>query len=189
MYGLTMGVLPFESFNMEVGADYMAPVSPDANIQFNAKVGTTEGKGLPFGWSAGIFGLGFDSGVNDYNVLHFELGKNTPIGIFSAGVYYGLSDTLLIDVNEEQTQLGFMVGYLSPDIKVGKYIDKIVLAADIMTGNTALGAFGGGIYIYFTPAISLLTGPVIPIEKAAFENNSLLWTMQLDVDIDFNATK
>jgi len=74
-----------------------------------------------------------------------------------------------------------------PDIELGlKGLTKINFVADIQTGNNAFSAAGGGIGIYFTPAIDLITGPVFFLNKYAQPGQStFMWTVQLDVDIDF----
>ena len=75
-----------------------------------------------------------------------------------------------------------MAGWLSPSIDVPR-IDKIILAWDIQTGKNALGATGGGAYIYFTPAVDLLIGPIFFFEDELQPGGSL-WSVQLDIDLD-----
>lgn len=77
-----------------------------------------------------------------------------------------------------------MAGWLSPAIDLPR-IDKMVLAWDIQTGTNVLGATGGGAYIYFTPTIDLLIGPVFFFEDELQPGASKsLWSVQLDVDLD-----
>jgi len=66
--------------------------------------------------------------------------------------------------------------------------EKIVLAWFLQTGKNVLGATGGGAYLYFTPAVDLLIGPVFFFEDELQPGGSKsLWTVQLDVDLDLLA--
>ena len=78
-----------------------------------------------------------------------------------------------------------MIGWISSDIPVGLTgLKKINLAADVQTGKNGLGAGGGGVYFYFNDYVDLLTGPVFYTDKALQPGGkSMLWTLQLDVDI------
>ena len=41
--------------------------------------------------------------------------------------------------------------------------------------------------IYFTPSIDILTGPIFFMNRAAQPGNqAVMWSIQLDVDIDFS---
>jgi hypothetical protein len=192
--GLTSGILPTKEINLEVGFDFLIPQKDLlSSLILNTKIGTPEDilfKGQP-GWSFGIFNLGFKKGVNDYNILYFMLGKTMLedwgaikyLGTVQLGAYYGLNKTLL---NNEQ--FGIMAGWFSYPIDI-PIIDKIVLAWDIMTGkNHVFGATGGGIYFFISPSVDLLTGPVYFLSKKSAESagamSQLIWTLQLDIDID-----
>lgn len=209
--GLTSGLIPLKEIQLEAGFDLLFPSpftvpSPFTDssskkifpLLLNAKIGTPEDTffdGQP-GWSFGIFNLGFKKGVNNYNILHFMLGKTMRedwgalkyIGTIQFGFYYGLEKTLFQSSDGKTNQFGIMAGWFSYPIDV-PLIDKIILAADIMTGKNALGAAGGGIYFYMIPSISLLTGPVFFFDKdAALAPQGWIWTLQLDVDIDLKSS-
>jgi len=78
-----------------------------------------------------------------------------------------------------------MASYTSPDFVVDlPGLNKIVLGADLATGQNWFGAVGGGAAFFFTPAVSLLTGPVWLLDSEYYADNDFLWTFQLDVDID-----
>lgn len=201
--GLTIGLLPFDKFQAEGGFDLVYPTANLAvPILFNAKIGSPEGAFGDWspGWSAGMFGVGFEKDVTDYNVFHFMLGKTFPvIGNLEVGFYYGLNKNLFISnaldtsagATHDNNQFGIQAGWFSPAIELKKpYMDKIILAADIMTGENAFGAAGGGVYFYFTPMIDLLAGPVFFLDKESQPgNSSVLWSMQLDVDMDLFTKK
>jgi len=95
--GLTMGILPFEKVQAEIGFDLFYPGYTANGFYLNAKLGLTEGAlGSWFpGISAGIHGVGLKSGTSDYNILHAEVGKALPIGTIVVGGYYGAGSEAL----------------------------------------------------------------------------------------------
>lgn len=190
--GLTIGVLPFKGLQMEVGFDLFYPTyAADEPMSFpvvlNAKLGAPEDVYFDFqpGWSVGIYGVGFEEDVTDANVLHAELGKTLPVGALSIGGYYALNADLYRSADGDEQRAGLMAGYATPGIDL-PVIDKLMLAADVQTGKNVAGAVGAGLYVYFTPAIDLLTGPVFFLEPELQPGEAeWMWTMQLDVDLDF----
>jgi hypothetical protein len=204
-YGLTIGILPFEKLQAEVGIDSFMPGLQSASLLLNGKLVIPEGAfgGNMPGLSAGIFGVGFKSGLSDYDILHAEIGKTFPaIGNITVGGYYGVGlDLLGSDGNK--TQGGFIGSWTSPDINLNLTgLNKIVLLADIQTGKNLFGAVGGGISFYFTPAIDVITGPVFFFDSGTTTQlpapspanfggakSDWLWTVQLDVDFDLRPAK
>src|SRR5205823_653543 len=128
-----------------------------------------------------------DPVATNYNTLHIMAQKSLPVGGYiSAGYYRGLGpDALYLSSMGELHKQGFMAGWSSPDIKVGlKGLQKLVIAADVMTGKNVLGAGGGGVYFYFNDYVDLLTGPVFFTDKLLQPGGKrMLWTLQLDIDI------
>lgn len=206
--GITIGILPFEKVQAEIGFDLNYAVAGYTKGAFllNAKLGVPEGafgEWFP-GISAGIYGVGLQSskdkpGQNNYNVIHAEIGKTfAPVGTFTVGFYTGNAEIDeatgyafgLVDVKKDGTvkkdASGFMASYLSPDVQVGlPGLSKINFSADYQSGNNALGAFGAGIGLYFTPAIAVLTGPVFfNNERTQAGASKMMWTVQLDVDVE-----
>ena len=195
--GLTMGVLPFEKFQAEVGIDAFLPyaggyfLSPAGPLQLSAKAGLVEGaygEWFP-GITAGIYGVGFTAGTS-FDILHAEIGKTFFFGGITVGGYYGAGggNALWTDsAGVLQTRGGFIGSYITPDIVLDlKGLNKINFFADIQTGKNALGAVAAGVGFYFTPSIDILTGPVFFLNKNAQPGGqSIMWSVQLDVDIDF----
>ncbi|MCM8778544.1 MAG: hypothetical protein NC834_01990 [Candidatus Omnitrophica bacterium] len=180
--GLTVGVLPFEKLNLEVGFDILQPT--DDPLYFNAKLGFPENslfEGSP-ALNIGIFNVGTKKGVTNYNILDFIAGKTLPFnfGRIHLGYYVGLGEddsgikTLRSSSGKEDND-GFMIGY-------DKYIykDKIMFAADWAFGKNAIGGGGFGLYYFFTPDIDLLTGPVWFEDQGL--NGNWKWTLQLDIN-------
>jgi hypothetical protein len=202
--GLTMGILPFEKVQAEVGFDLFLPYwnsgfgpgtsffgSPAGALQLNAKVALPEGafgEWFP-GISAGIYGVGVNQ-ATQFDVLHGEVGKTFSFGALTVGGYYGAGGSNLYwsDINGVVlTRGGFIGSYLSPDIVLDlKGLNKINFFADIQTGNNVYSAVGGGIGIYFTPSIDILTGPVFFLNKYSQVGlSTMMWSVQLYVYIDF----
>jgi len=183
--GLTLGVLPFDKLQMEVGIDMLE--SSDYPLYFNAKIGAPEDalfKGSPT-IQVGIFNVGTKKNITNQNIIYGVIGKSIPgIGRLSAGPYIG-NKKVLVDKNGDRENTGFMVafdrGFVPVKDKVGNEYNKIVFAADYASGKNAIGGGGAGIYYFFTKDISLLTGPVWFNEEAI--NGKWKWTIQLDINL------
>jgi hypothetical protein len=182
--GLTMGVLPFEKIQMEIGIDALYP--SEHPYFFNAKLGAPENalfQGAP-ALQVGIFNVGTTKDVTDQNIVYAVIGKTIPgVGRLSAGPYSGNSK-LLVNTKGEKENTGFMVafdrGFLPAKDTAGNEYNKWVFAADYASGENAFGGGGAGIYYYLTKDISLLTGPVWFNDKAV--NGAWKWTTQLDIN-------
>lgn len=189
-YGLTVGFLPFEKIQGEIGYDMLLP-SEDPDYM-NAKLCTPESSlfaGSP-GISIGIFGVGFKKNVSDYNVVHLVLQKTIPGigGSIALGAYHGFNKTLFTNTDGDVEQTGVLAAITSPDIEIGrKGLKKINFVADIQSGKNAYGAWGIGTGLYFAENVSLLTGPVFFFDKKAQPGGSdTLWSVQLDIDVSFD---
>jgi hypothetical protein len=174
--GITVGILPLDKFQLEVGIDALYP--SDYPYYFNAKLGTPEDsmfKGSP-ALNAGIFNVGTKNGVTDYDIVDFVVGKTLPwsLGRLHAGYYIGNGDVLMSSSGRKEND-GFMIAY-------DRYLykDKLLLAADYASGKNAIGGGGVGIYYYFTKDISILVGPVWFNDKGI--NGDTKWTTQLDAN-------
>jgi hypothetical protein len=187
--GLTIGVLPWEKLQGEVGFDLFYPGKTKNGFLLNAKVGVPEGSFGDFfpGLSLGVQNIGFEKDVNDLYLIHASIAKTVgSIGNLAVGAYYGVNDKLLLSSAGKKQQGGAMIAYTSPDIPINlPGLNKIVVLADAMTGKNVFGAVGGGLAFYFTPAIDIITGPVFFLDKKLQPGGaSMLWTVQLDVDFD-----
>ena len=180
--GLTVGVLPFEKLQLEVGIDLVEPT--DYPVFFNAKLGTPENawfKGSP-ALNLGIFNVGTSKGLTAQNAVDVIVGKSLPfVGRLHAG-YYFANSSVLKDANGGEENDGFMIGWdrwLIPD--------KLMIAADYMSGDNVLGGGGVGLYFYFTKNISLLVGPVWYKDENL--NGETKFTFQLDINTDISTAK
>lgn len=105
--GVTVGVLPFEKLNLEIGIDALFPgtrtnaalTSIGKSVLFNAKLGTPEGA-----WGAwspavniGIFNVGTKDEITNMNIVDLIIGKTLgPVGRIHGGGYYGNPDSALM---------------------------------------------------------------------------------------------
>jgi hypothetical protein len=182
--GLTLGVLPFEKFQMEAGVDLLE--ASDDPLYFNAKMGTPEGvlfHGSP-ALELGIFNVGTKPGLTNQNIVHFVAGKTIRgLGRLSLGPYIGNGGVLVNSAGEKAND-GFMVafdrGFVPVRASKSDSYNRIVLAADYASGENAFGGGGVGIYYYVHPDVSLLAGPVWFNDEGI--NGQWKWTFQLDVN-------
>jgi hypothetical protein len=192
--GLTIGVLPFEKLQAEVGFDLQLPgYSGSPNYQgseillLNAKLGIPDAAFAAWqpGISAGIMAAGVRSRTRA-NMLHAELGKALPFGTVAVGGYYGLEEELWVDENLDEDRAGLLASYVTPDWNVSlPGLTKVNAFADVQTGQNAFGAVGAGAGLYFTPAIALLAGPVFFLNRDVQPGgSSMMWSLQVDVDVD-----
>ena len=105
--GVTVGVLPFEKLNLEVGMDGLFPgtrlhplmQSIGKSLLFNAKLGTPEGAWGS--WSPavniGIFNVGTKEEITNMNIVDIIVGKTLgSFGRIHGGGYYGNPDSALM---------------------------------------------------------------------------------------------
>ncbi|MFL5300340.1 MAG: hypothetical protein ACJ79R_08355 [Anaeromyxobacteraceae bacterium] len=184
--GATMGVLPYEALQLELGFDLALPTNDP--FLFNAKVGTVEDK--LFAWqpslAVGVFGVGTKSDVTNYDIVYAQAQHSLPWGGFvSVGGYYGAGSEVLFTGSNGVERAGFMGGIVAPDITVDlSWLKKVTLAADVQTGKNAFGAVGAAASFYFTDTIGILTGPIFFLDSAIQPGGaSWMWTVQLDVDL------
>lgn len=186
--GLTIGVLPYEKFQLEVGVDLFEPT--DDPLFFNAKLGTPEGALFPGApaLQLGIFNVGTqtdkDKVRTDQDIVYGLVGKSIPkVGRFTFGYYVG-NAAVLKNAKGETDNHGVMVafdrGFLATKDAAGNEYNRVVLAGDYASGKNAVGGGGVGLYYYFTKDIDLLTGPVWFNDSGV--NGQWKWTVQLDIN-------
>jgi len=190
-YGLTLGVVPGDRVQGEIGFDLFYPGITADFVQANARLTLVEG--VLGRWqpalSVGVMGVGFEKDVSDYHLLHATASKATPLGTLAVGGYYGAGSEVLWTGSDGEERAGFMASWASPEIKVGwPGLEKIVLAADVATGKNWFGAVGAGASLYFNSNVALITGPVFFLDKDLYDGlgtGDFMWTAQIDVDVPF----
>ena len=185
--GITVGVLPLEKIQMELGVDYRSYGTEPADsspFYFNAKVGTPEGSlftGSP-ALAVGAYDFGtnkYDSVSNfgtDYNIVYALAAKTLgKAGRVSAGYYQG-NDDLLLDKNGEKDEKGVL---LSWDRTIPEISDKLWVAVDYMGGDNSYGALSYGVAWKFSPNVGVIFG----MDKYNNDNYKPTYTFQVDIDL------
>jgi hypothetical protein len=183
--GFEMGILSCKEVTAEAGVDYLGGTNHP--LFFNLGVSLPENK--MFYSSPAIKVIFFNAGTNyfepdrtDQNIVSFIFGKRLPNwigGRLCIGGFFG-SQSL-----GEESQ-GFMISYQRSFCPVkderGKEYFKWVLATDYASGRNFIGGGGFGVYYYFTPDISVLSGPVW------FNSKEILgdWKWSIQIDISFS---
>ena len=191
-YGLTLGVIPSDVVQGELGFDLFYPGFTADFTQLNAKLTLVEnalGAWSP-ALSIGACNVGFEKDISDYHLLHATLSKSTPIGTLGVGGYYGAGSELLWTGSDAKVnRSGLMASWASPEIKIGlPGLEKVLFAADVATGENWFGAVGGSLVLYFNSNVALLTGPVFFLDSELYKSTygtDFMWTAQIDVDVPF----
>lgn len=179
-FGLTVGVLPYEKIQSEVGFDHIAGFGQADKypFYFNAKVGTPEDslrKGLP-AFALGAYALGTKKDLTDYNILYFKFAKSAPkIGKFSLGYYSG-NKKLLLDANGKVDNQGLLVAW---EKVVSEISDKLWLCVDYQGGKNSFGALNLGFSWTFSENTSVIFAYDI------YNNSAIKPTYTTQVDINF----
>lgn len=177
--GLTVGVLPLEKVQMEIGIDYRdAGGEHTYPLLFNAKIGVPEG--ALFSNSPAVAVGGFDFGtksdVSDYNIYYGLAAKTVgAMGRFSAGYYSGNKD-LLLDIDGEKDNDGIL---LSWDRTISEISDKLWAAIDYQGGDNSYGALSFGIAWKFADNVGVIFGYDV------YNENTYKPTATIQLDIDF----
>jgi len=185
--GLTIGVLPLEKIQMEVGIDqrtYGAEIPDKAPLYFNAKIATPEDS--LFKYSPAIAVGGYDFGTKeatattwgtDYNIVYGLIAKTLgKAGRFSVGYYQG-NDKLLLDKNLQKDEKGVLASW---DRTISEVSDKLWVAVDYMGGENVYGALSYGVAWKFAPNVGVILG----MDDWNNSNYKPTYTIQVDIDLD-----
>jgi len=192
--GPTVGILPFEKLQAEVGFDYINQGSNTLDnhpFYFHAKVGTPEDslfKNSP-ALAIGGYNFGtknFDVGANygtKQNMVYALVAKTLPaigpvpsLGRLSAGYYRG-SKHVLVDENGKAANDGLL---LSWDRTMSEISDKLWAAVDYQGGHNANGALNFGVSWAFSKNVSVIFGYDIYLQRTTGGPNT--FTTQVDIN-------
>ena len=186
--GLTVGVLPFEKIQMEVGIDERSygvePGTDSTPFYFNAKIGTPEGS--LFSGSPAIAVGGYDFGTKkfdsatglgtDYNIVYGLVAKTLgKAGRLSVGYYSG-NDKLLLDKEGKADETGILASW---DRTMSEISDKLWVAIDYMGGENSYGALSYGVAWKFAPNVGVIFG----FDDYNNDNFKPTYTVQVDIDL------
>lgn len=179
-FGLTLGALPYEKIQAEVGFDHIAGfgVADGYPFYFNAKIGTPEDslkKGLP-AFVLGAYALGTKKDLTDYNVFYYKFAETLPkIGKFSVGYYSG-NKKLLLDAQGNADNKGILAAW---EKVVSEISDKLWVCLDYQGGKNSFGALNLGFSWAFSSSTSMIFAYDI------YNNSSIKPTFTTQVDINF----
>jgi len=191
--GLTVGVLPFQKINLEVGVDHKTGYGllDRYPLYFNAKLGVPEGafgKYSPAG-AVGIFDVGTKAYSTDthlgtsFDVLYAKVAKTAgPVGRFSLGYFSGNKD-ILLDEKRKKDNTGIMAAW---ERTMNELSDKLWLCVEYMGSRSLYGTFNVGASWKFSDNVALLAAYDVYNNDKLNLPNTL--TLQADVDFDFPTT-
>lgn len=181
-FGLTVGVLPFEKYNMELGIDHKSGTGvDDYPLYFNAKFGIPEnafGNWFP-AFAIGIYDIGTEQNDRtDFNVFFTKLAKtfsvgDVSLGRFSTGYFKG-NKNLLRNVSADSD--GALIAWERTMTEIS---DKLWFCLDYQGSKSAYGAFSPGFSWKFSDNVSTIFG------YNFYNNHNLADTFTVQVDIDF----
>ncbi len=174
--GLTVGVFPFSSVQMEVGVDILEP--QDSPWLFNAKIGIPEETifaGSP-SLAFGAMNIGVKKNVSDYNIFYGLVSRNLPtVGRLSVGYFAGNGNLLVNPQTGVKENTGLLASW---DKQMSEVSDKLWLAVDYQSGKSGFGSLNFGFAWAFTQTISVIAGYDI------FHNGAPgTFTTQLDINL------
>lgn len=180
--GFELGIFSWKDLSAEAGIDYLG--GTDDPLFFNIGIGLPEDKLFCHApsFKIGFFNAGtryHGSNRTNQNIVDLIIGKSLPDWIGGRLCIGGFSGSRAIGKNRQ----GFMVSY-QRSFCPAKYCGdtdyfKWVLCADYASGKNTIGGGGVGVYYYFTPDISILTGPVWFNSKKI--NGNWKWSVQIDI--------
>lgn len=181
--GLELGAFGWEDWSCEAGFDYSG--GTDDPLFFNIGIGLPEDKIFSDAPSIkiGFFNAGTRSSGHyrtNQNIVDVIIGKSLPDCLGGGKLCIGgFSGSRAMGKNRQ----GFMISY-QHSFCPAKYCDdkdyfKWVLCADYASGKNTIGGGGVGVYYYFTPDISILTGPVW--FNSTKINGDWKWSVQIDI--------
>lgn len=178
-FGALWGFRLSPKLSAEFGFDVQSSPAT-APIFFNAKVGYLENTLSPNApaLQLGVYGIGTEhNGTNrKLNIIQLITGKTMPDGrcrVMASG-YYGNPGALRSSTGEREN-VGFIVAF---DWKIVP--SKWVLTADYASGRNLIGGGGAAINYFFTPCISVETGPVW------FNDRGLNGSPKMSIQFDIN---
>jgi hypothetical protein len=180
--GLTVGVLPLEKLNAEVGFDHKSGTGlDDYPLYFNTKVGIPEGTYGKFfpALAVGIYDVGTKNDKTDFNVAYFKTAKtfsagNFSLGRISLGYFKGKAD--LLKNGEKKDNDGALICW---ERTLTEISDKVWVAVEYQGSRSAYGTTNLGFSYKFSDNTSVIFGYDI------YNNRNLADTYTVQLDIDF----
>jgi len=183
--GLEVGLFEWHDFKCELGVDYYG--GADDPVNFNAKVGMGEDKLFKHApsFNVGIFYCGTRRKgplpTND-NIVDFIFGKSLPESIGGKVFIGAYSGSHSMGPVTKGILLGYEYNFWEAKDCHGEKYNKLRFAADWATGKNIIGGGGIGFVYYFTPDITITTGPAFFLDTKI--NGRWKWILELDILFD-----
>jgi hypothetical protein len=181
--GFTIGLLPFQKLNAEVGFDHKSGLGglDKHPFYFNAKIGVPEdtlGKSFP-AVAVGVYDVGTAKGKTTNNLYYAKLAKTVSLsgknlGRFSGGAFVGNDDLLLHD--GEKAARGVLFAWERPMPEIS---NKLWICVEYQGTKSAYGAMNYGFSWKFYENVSAIFG------YQAYNDNALANTFTVQIDVDF----
>ncbi len=183
--GLTVGILPFEKFNVEAGFDHKTGLGDldDYPMYFNAKGGIPEdafGEWFP-ALAVGAYDIGTKKDRTDFNLIYGKVAKTFKagglnLGRFSAGYFNG-NDKLLLNEDGEKDNDGFFGAW---ERTMSEISDKLWVCVEYQGTRSSYGSWNFGGSWKFSDNVSMIIG------FDRYNNRNLADTVTIQFDIDFD---
>ncbi|MBU1936829.1 hypothetical protein KKG05_05470 [bacterium] len=181
--GITVGVLPFEKVQAEVGVDHKSglgalDVYP---LYFNAKIGIPEqafGQFTP-ALAVGIYDVGTKTDMTNINIIYGKAAYTVPsIGRVSLGYFTG-DEKLLLDSEGEKDNAGLMAAWERTMTEIS---DRLWVCVEYMGTQSGYGTMNFGFSWAVSDNASLLLGYDVfnDQDMVGVENT---FTVQVDIDL------
>ncbi len=190
--GPTVGVLPFEKVQAEVGFDLISQGGDLDKHPFygHFKIGTPEDNTWKPAFAVGMYNIGMKSGdarkgelATNQDIAYGLAAKTIPfVGRFSAGYYVGNKKVLVTDETDGNGNLKSSSSgvLLSWDRTMSEISDKLWFAVDYMGGRNMNGALNFGFSWAFARNVSVIFGYDIYNNRKTGGQNT--FTVQVDIN-------
>jgi hypothetical protein len=180
--GFEAGLFSVGGVDFEGGVDYFGGTNNP--VYFNLGAGIKENtlfSGAP-AMKMGIFDAGtkyHGSNKTNQNIVDLIFGKTLPEcigGRFFVGAFSG---SKAMGKDRQGVMVAYQKQFYQAKFRDGSDYYKWILSLDYVSGKNTIGGGGVAVGYYFTPDVSILTGPVWFNSKAI--NGSWKWSVQIDV--------
>jgi hypothetical protein len=183
-FGVTFGVLDWKNIHGEAGIDYLG--GTDDPLFFNAKLGLDQDKLFKYApsLSVGLFNWGtryHTSGRTNQNIVDGIFGRTLPFGIEGSIYVGGFHGSKTIGKNRSGVMGAIQLNFKKAKDCHDKEYFRWQFYADYASGKNTIGGGGFALAYYFTPDISLETGPVWFNDASV--NGKWKWSVQAYWDI------
>jgi hypothetical protein len=193
LFGPTIGVLPWEKVQLEVGLDLIwQGVNPADQypIYFHAKLGTPEDsmfKRSP-GLVVGIYNAGVKRSVTTHDIGYSLVGRTLPgLGRFSVGYFYANRNaSIFFDEHGNVANQGLLAAW---DRTMKEISPRLTLLVDYQGSASWIGAASFGFQWCFTEQISMIFAYDLYTNRSRVAGTDTLvagrdtFTVQLDINL------